>query len=69
MRGAPEATRLTLGTKLGYATGNIGLQMLVAAMNFLLMIFRACSCPFCQCERARSVPIKARDDAQAGCLG
>lgn len=33
------ATRLTLGTKLGYATGNVGLQMLIAAMNFMLMIF------------------------------
>lgn len=39
MHGAPETARLTLGTKLGYATGNVGLQMLVAAMNFLLMIF------------------------------
>jgi len=39
MRGAPGPARLTLGTKLGYATGNIGLQMQVAAMNFLLMIF------------------------------
>ncbi|KRD21804.1 symporter [Acidovorax sp. Root267] len=33
------ATRLTLGTKLSYATGNVGLQMLIAAMNFMLMIF------------------------------
>lgn len=33
------ATGLTLGTKLSYATGNIGLQMLIAAMNFMLMIF------------------------------
>lgn len=40
MHGAPDTTaRLSLGTKLGYATGNVGLQMLVAAMNFLLMIF------------------------------
>lgn len=39
MHGAPGTARLTLGTKLGYATGNVGLQMLVAAMNFLLMIF------------------------------
>ncbi|WP_232828806.1 MFS transporter [Simplicispira lacusdiani] len=39
MRGAPATARLALGTKLGYATGNVGLQMLVAAMNFLLMIF------------------------------
>lgn len=39
MHGAPGPARLTLGTKLGYATGNIGLQMQVAAMNFLLMIF------------------------------
>ncbi|MFN9475163.1 MFS transporter [Acidovorax sp.] len=30
---------LTLGTKLGYAVGNVGLQMLIAAMGFLLMIF------------------------------
>ena len=41
MHDAPEGARLSLGTKLGYATGNVGLQMLVAAMNFLLMIFRA----------------------------
>ncbi len=33
------AKRLTLGTKLGYATGNVGLQMQIAAMNFMLMIF------------------------------
>ena len=33
------ATRLSLGTKLGYATGNVGLQMQIAAMNFMLMIF------------------------------
>lgn len=33
------STRLTLGTKLGYAVGNVGLQMLIAAMSFLLMIF------------------------------
>ena len=32
-------TRLSLGTKLGYAVGNVGLQMLIAAMSFLLMIF------------------------------
>jgi len=31
--------RLSLGTKLGYAVGNVGLQMLIAAMSFLLMIF------------------------------
>lgn len=31
--------RLPLGTKLGYAVGNVGLQMLIAAMGFLLMIF------------------------------
>lgn len=30
---------LALGTKLGYAVGNVGLQMLIAAMGFLLMIF------------------------------
>lgn len=30
---------LTLGTKLSYAVGNVGLQMLIAAMSFLLMIF------------------------------
>lgn len=30
---------LSLGTKLSYAVGNVGLQMLVAAMSFLLMIF------------------------------
>ncbi len=30
---------LSLGTKLGYAVGNVGLQMLIAAMSFLLMIF------------------------------
>lgn len=30
---------LTLGTKLSYAVGNVGLQMLIAAMGFLLMIF------------------------------
>ncbi|MEW8626357.1 MAG: MFS transporter [Candidatus Thiodiazotropha sp.] len=30
---------LTMGTKLSYAVGNIGLQMLVAAMSFFLMIF------------------------------
>lgn len=33
------ATTLTLGTKLSYAVGNVGLQMLIAAMGFLLMIF------------------------------
>lgn len=37
--GAPSASPLTLGTKLSYAVGNVGLQMLVAAMSFLLMIF------------------------------
>lgn len=31
--------RLGTGTKLSYAVGNVGLQMLVAAMSFLLMIF------------------------------
>ena len=31
--------RLPLGTKLSYAVGNVGLQMLIAAMGFLLMIF------------------------------
>ena len=37
---APSAhARLGLGTKLGYAVGNVGLQMLIAAMSFLLMIF------------------------------
>ena len=36
---SPSATRLSLGTKLGYAVGNVGLQMLIAAMSFLLMIF------------------------------
>ncbi len=32
-------TTLTLATKLSYAVGNVGLQMLIAAMGFLLMIF------------------------------
>lgn len=36
---SPSASRLSLGTKLGYAVGNVGLQMLIAAMSFLLMIF------------------------------
>ena len=36
---APASSPLTLGTKLSYAVGNVGLQMLVAAMSFLLMIF------------------------------
>lgn len=36
---ATTATTLSLGTKLGYAVGNVGLQMLIAAMGFLLMIF------------------------------
>ncbi|HNQ10905.1 MAG TPA: MFS transporter, partial [Giesbergeria sp.] len=31
--------RLGTGIKLSYAVGNVGLQMLVAAMSFLLMIF------------------------------
>lgn len=35
----PTAPRLGTGTKLSYAVGNVGLQMLVAAMSFLLMIF------------------------------
>ncbi len=30
---------LTMGTKISYAVGNIGLQMLTAAMSFFLMIF------------------------------
>lgn len=30
---------LTLDTKLSYAAGNVGLQMLLAAMNFMLLIF------------------------------
>ena len=30
---------LSLGTKLSFAVGNVGLQMLVAAMSFFLMIF------------------------------
>lgn len=34
-----HASPLTLGTKLSYAVGNVGLQMLIAAMNFMLMIF------------------------------
>ncbi|RYF77933.1 MAG: symporter [Comamonadaceae bacterium] len=33
------AQPLTLGTKLSYSVGNVGLQMLIAAMNFMLMIF------------------------------
>ncbi|KQO26497.1 symporter [Acidovorax sp. Leaf76] len=37
--GSTTPSPLTLGTKLSYAVGNIGLQMLVAAMNFMLMIF------------------------------
>lgn len=36
---AQDTPVLTLGTKLSYAVGNVGLQMLVAAMSFLLMIF------------------------------
>ena len=36
---ALASSPLTLGTKLSYAVGNVGLQMLVAAMSFLLMIF------------------------------
>ncbi len=35
----PGSSPLTLGTKLSYAVGNVGLQMLIAAMSFLLMIF------------------------------
>ena len=35
----PAPHRLGTGTKLSYAVGNVGLQMLVAAMSFLLMIF------------------------------
>jgi len=35
----PNQPVLTLGTKLSYAVGNVGLQMLIAAMSFLLMIF------------------------------
>ncbi|MBV7429601.1 MULTISPECIES: MFS transporter [unclassified Acidovorax] len=37
--GSTTPSPLTLGTKLSYAVGNVGLQMLVAAMNFMLMIF------------------------------
>ncbi|WP_426305950.1 MFS transporter [Acidovorax facilis] len=33
------AQSLTVGTKLSYSVGNVGLQMLIAAMNFMLMIF------------------------------
>ena len=33
------APPLAIGTKLSYAAGNVGLQMLIAAMNFMLMIF------------------------------
>lgn len=36
---ATTASTLSLGTKLSYAVGNVGLQMLTAAMGFLLMIF------------------------------
>lgn len=36
---APGSSPLALSTKLSYAVGNIGLQMLIAAMSFLLMIF------------------------------
>ena len=34
-----KLTKLTLGTTLNYAVGNIGLQMLVAGMSFFLLIF------------------------------
>lgn len=37
--GTATPSPLTLGTKLSYAVGNVGLQMLIAAMNFMLMIF------------------------------
>lgn len=33
------AQPLSVGTKLSYSVGNVGLQMLIAAMNFMLMIF------------------------------
>ena len=36
---ASNPMRLRTETKLSYAVGNVGLQMLVAAMSFLLMIF------------------------------
>lgn len=36
---ATPPTRLSTDTKLSYAIGNIGLQMLVASMSFLLMLF------------------------------
>ena len=39
LTGASAFAPLGLGTKLSYAVGNVGLQMLIAAMNFMLMIF------------------------------
>lgn len=36
---AAAAQPLSVGTKLSYSVGNVGLQMLIAAMNFMLMIF------------------------------
>ncbi len=39
MNAHPTPAPLTLGTKLSYAVGNVGLQMLVAGMSFFLMIF------------------------------
>ena len=36
---AASPARLSLSTKLAYSVGNVGIQMLVAAMSFFLMVF------------------------------